>query len=713
MAAAEALSESPSLRAVSALGRALGDADPGVRSAAAQALGRSGAPDAALALLGHLDDSVPEVRREVALALGELGDGRAVVPLIGKIQDARPTVREGVAEALARLADARAVSALVLSLHDADDGVRIAALGALSRIAEPAAVASIAALLPSSTDAVHSAALDALSHIRSSAATKALIEELQSDRPGNARAEAAAALGRAGSIALPALSACLNAESDPDRLGGCALALGQTHDPAGALAIQGALRRGTLPALPALLALSDLRAPGSLPTVLEYLADPDVLVRRAARLAARGLLDPRQPDGRALEPIVHALSLASGDHTELTELLDLLGQTGSPRAAVVLLPYASGGDDVLARARALSALGFLGEAGQAPTLLNALDDPSSGSVRLAAALALGRLRLTGRALPLLDRLQHGNEAQRLLLALALAETIATERDPAVELRLEQVLNGSQGGERDTVIELFGRMPTARASQRLSDLTGGPASSADRAKFAESLASQPAERARLALLLRDPIAVVRANAAWSLGEVGQAADRAPLQAALADSDVQVAGNALQGLARIAARTHGRIAVQACAEAAGARPLLRALAFRALRLTGERCAGGEEIAALSRDRHDFVRQAAAALLRDVPQSAEDERALQRARARDPSGAVAAECDAPRPALAASPEPTVVLVLPAGEDAPRATQPFALLRADGLVRLGVSDRRGQLFEVAAPHGPLALLGLPAELE
>ena len=40
------------------------------------------------------------------------------------------------------------------------------------------------------------------------------------------------------------------------------------------------------------------------------------------------------------------------------------------------------------------------------------------------------------------------------------------------------------------------------------------------------------------------------------------------------------------------------------------------------------------------------------------------------------------------------------------PIETQPFALLRADGLVRLGVSDRRGQVFEVAAPRGALSLL-------
>ena len=645
LAAAEALSDSPSLRAVPALGRALGDADPGVRSAAALALGKSGAAEAALALLGHLDDSSPEVRRDVALSLGDLGDARAVVPLIGKIQDARPLVRAAVAEALAQLGDARAVSALVLSLHDADESVRVAALGALARIAEPSAVPSIAALLPSGSDAVHAAALDALSRIPSAAATKALIDELHGDRPGGTRSEAARALGRSGSLALPALTACLNTESDPDRLGGCALAIGEGHDAQGATTIQAALRRGVLPALPALLALSELRAPESLPAVLEYLADPDGLVRRAARLASKALLDPRRPDGRAVEPLAHALFAARDDRAELTELLDLLGQTGSPRAALVLLPYASDGDDVVARAHAVSALGFLGDAGQAPTLLHALDDEASGSVRLAAALALGRLTLTGRALPLLERLAHANETERPLLALALSGTLAHERDPAVSEKLANLLQRAQGAERDTLIELFGRLPTPAATERLSQFALRPAATADRAKFAEALAGQPAERARLAPLLRDPSASVRANAAWSLGEVGQVADRGALEVALSDSDVKVAGNALQALARIALRAHASIAVQACSRLGDARPMMRGLALRALRLTGERCEHAEDSAALARDRSEFVRQSAAALLRDVPQSKLDALALIRARDRDPSGAVAAECEAPR--------------------------------------------------------------------
>ncbi|MET0791139.1 MAG: HEAT repeat domain-containing protein, partial [Polyangiaceae bacterium] len=257
------------------------------------------------------------------------------------------------------------------------------------------------------------------------------------------------------------------------------------------------------------------------------------------------------------------------------------------------------------------------------------------------------------------------------------------------------------------------MPTAEATARLAAITAASSLAADRAKFAEALAAHPTERTRLLPLLRDPNPAVRANAAWSLSEVGSAAERPALEAALNDSSVAVAGNALQALARIASRGHGSAIALACPRLADPRAPLRALALRALRLTGERCEHGEEADALVRDRSEWVRQSAAALLRDVPRGPADAVALARARDRDPSGAVAAECEAPSPVKPDGVEATQVVVIQAGEDLPRPSQPFALLRADGLVRLGVSDRRGQVFEVAAPRGALSLLEPATELE
>jgi hypothetical protein len=56
-------------------------------------------------------------------------------------------------------------------------------------------------------------------------------------------------------------------------------------------------------------------------------------------------------------------------------------------------------------------------------------------------------------------------------------------------------------------------------------------------------------------------------------------------------------------------------------------------------------------------------------------------------------------------------VIFVIPDGQSSPLAAAPFALQRADGLIRAGIADRRGAVFERYAPAGDLSLL-LPAAL-
>ncbi len=55
--------------------------------------------------------------------------------------------------------------------------------------------------------------------------------------------------------------------------------------------------------------------------------------------------------------------------------------------------------------------------------------------------------------------------------------------------------------------------------------------------------------------------------------------------------------------------------------------------------------------------------------------------------------------------------VYVVPDGRGAPLARAPFALVRPDGLLRLGLADRRGEVFEAATPRGVIRL-GVPAAL-
>jgi hypothetical protein len=56
-------------------------------------------------------------------------------------------------------------------------------------------------------------------------------------------------------------------------------------------------------------------------------------------------------------------------------------------------------------------------------------------------------------------------------------------------------------------------------------------------------------------------------------------------------------------------------------------------------------------------------------------------------------------------------MVYVVPIGESDPSPLAPFALVRADGTMRLGVTDRRGVVFEHDAPRGEVTL-AVPAPL-
>src|SRR5690606_23022750 len=74
----------------------------------------------------------------------------------------------------------------------------------------------------------------------------------------------------------------------------------------------------------------------------------------------------------------------------------------------------------------------------------------------------------------------------------------------------------------------------------------------------------------------------------------------------------------------------------------------------------------------------------------------------------GAVAKACEASPELPARGARQALVYVIPAGRDAPVARAPFALVRPDGLIRHGVSDRRGAGLEIDLPPGSLSL-GVP----
>lgn len=233
----------------------------------------------------------------------------------------------------------------------------------------------------------------------------------------------------------------------------------------------------------------------------------------------------------------------------------------------------------------------------------------------------------------------------------------------------------------------------------------------RAKVAEALAAHAAGRGALLRLLGDPDRRVRANAAWSLGGVGTERDLERLAALLREPDHAVAANAAAAIGRIAAREGAVAAPALCALLEDGRAYVLTNALAALRSTGLRCADAAAVDwQLEHHSSEEVRAAAARLIRDRggPDGA---RALSRCAAKDVSGSVAIECAAAK----VSPEPgneardVAVLVVATGQAEPAPSQPYALVRADGLIRCGTSDRRGGVWEARAPVGVLRL-ALPA---
>jgi HEAT repeat protein len=705
-AAAEVLGVLPHPGSAAALGRVLEDPEPSVRAAAAGALGNSGSSDASLFLLGHLDDSDPEVRHAVIAALEDLGDPRAVVPLIGRIQEQRAPLRRQAVVALGTLGDGRAASALIVALGDPDSTVRAAAATALGKLQASDAVWSLGALLETESDPdVQGALLGALGAMGSTSGADAILRAASRRHWTGARIEEA--LGSAGESALPSLEHCVFQTVHLGTVQSCVTALGVIGGQHAREILLRTLREGLAEVPRTLGALARAGDTTTLPAVLEYLSSPNPAERRAAIDAADRLLDPDRRLGLAVEPIVQALDRAQSTRLEQAALIGLLGRTGSPRAVPALLPIATSGDEYL-RATALEAIGQLGPAGADPVLLAALDAPLFPT-RWTAAIALRRVGSRASLEPLLGLLEQAGGRRSETLAVALAGPLSDAPSEAQLERAVAVFAAGSGAVKDALIDAFGAVPGARGTKLLLGLLPGSAK-ATRAKVAEALAGHLDAREALLQLGSDSDAAVRANAIWSLSAAATSDDVPSLANWIADPDVAVAANAVAALARSSQRLHIDASAALCGSLTDSRSYVLVNALVGLRLTHATCTAANAPAwLLQHHPSDEVRSAAARLLREQSTTTRDaQHALGRCARKDVSGRVAAECKAPSSPIGVPLEPTVtvsVLVVPEGSSTPATRAPFAMVRSDGLIRSGTSDRRGSVSETAAPRGPLRL--------
>jgi HEAT repeat protein len=707
----------PSPRAIAPLARSLGDLDADVRATAAEALGHQASVEAVPPLLGRLDDPAPTARVQIVGALARLGDVRAVVPLVGKVQDSSPDVREAVARALGDLADPRASPALVLALRDQSSDVRRDALTALGRLRATDAVDAIAPFATDRSPSLRIAALTALGRIASPDALRVLLQSLGTaeDAGGSLdRTPVRDALVTSGPAAIAPLHALLAGSPSPPIATSAAWVLGALHATAEGPALVAAMRRGVLPVAAALRSLVGAGTANEVPVVLEFVADASPLVRDEALGAAAALLDPHHPDGRAVEPLAAALRDPRPAGAARAKMAALLGRTGASRAAPLLVELARAQDTAL-RLAAIDALATLGPAddpGSEDALLEALAS-SDATLRLHAALALAQAGRERAREVLLARLDGGDEVDRAAVLVALGGVLSRAPTDVAIKRLTNALDLAAGPERDSILDAVGQAPSPAAVAAIAFWARG-AEPSDRREAAAVLAAHPGDPAALGatrLLLVDADANARAQAAWTLGALGDASDVPRLLALVHASDVDTATDAAGSIGRIASRTHAPdLAAQAlCPLVSEPRASIRANALAGLGLAGAPCGDGSaERKALGEDPSEEVRAAAARDLTSArtagTASADDARALDLCARTDPSGAVAARCRA-APEPPGAPHALLVYVVPDGAASPRPGSSFALLMPDGLLHLGASDRRGAVFDPAAPEGRVAL--------
>ncbi len=164
------------------------------RWAAAEALGDIGSERAVMPLIKLLDNDDETIRRAAANALGDIGRVEAVGPLIDLLEDESEFVRWASVEALGRIGSEHAVEALI-KVHE-DGNVSWSAAKALGEIGSVLAVGPLIKLLDDIS--VRKSAASALGELENELAVGPLLR-LFNDKDEDVSMVAAEALGKIGS----------------------------------------------------------------------------------------------------------------------------------------------------------------------------------------------------------------------------------------------------------------------------------------------------------------------------------------------------------------------------------------------------------------------------------------------------------------------------------------------------------------------------------
>ncbi|MCA9052186.1 MAG: HEAT repeat domain-containing protein [Planctomycetaceae bacterium] len=345
-------------------------------------------------------------------------------------EDASRTVMESAHQALQELCqsrDARAVTATAELIGDLPLGLQVQTLKYWGDLGDPAALATSLKFLTAAEEPLVRAAVICLGGLGDRRAVRPLLA-LAVASPQH-RIRALDAIVKVGDPAIPTLIEMLESSSEP----------ANTHA--------------------VLEVLGRMRNERAIPTMLRYLDDPSLVIRRtvAESLAAiggakstgglfrclddadevvrmhvlRGII--RSPDPR----YVNALTKVLHDPSEDIQLaaLEAIGACGDKRSIPCLRPYLEHENDAFVMVAA-EALGRLGDADSVDMLIDRLEALGDNSQHQSATTqiidALRRIGDSRAALPLVNRMQHPAARVRARVAEALGRMGDVGVRPALE-----------------------------------------------------------------------------------------------------------------------------------------------------------------------------------------------------------------------------------------------------------------------------------------
>jgi len=561
------------------LGDLDGDVRLGAVQALAK-IGQRGDHSVVVPLISRVSDDKTEVRRAAVEGLKVIGDRRAVVAMVSAFGDPNLEVRKVAVGGVGKLGDRAAIPALIRVIGDPQPELRNLAIASLGDLGAAEAVDDLIAVLGRGGDASASAAY-ALGQVAAAGdreatpvAVRALVAAL-ADPAG--RPAVLEALRRAGPTAVPSLVDHLDGRLPGDPASAVDL-LADFGDARATNALIAELDRGRMGVARVVAALARTGDPRALVPVLGLIAAPDPAIRIAAMTATGPLLGH---DLRAADALIERLGddeesvrvLAADYLAQIgatTAVPALIGLTGAPRSARLrhaaidalgaigdakagpaLITALGDPDPILARAAA-DALAYLGDPATERALAAAarkddatrpfvirawgaalrdravpgaratLEDLATRAAPSTALAAIGALAAMGDrgARPTLALLVAGASAERQRAAAWALGELADDQPPpaAVATALVDALGSKDDRVSSAAAWALGQqpVPSADAPLRRLALHGGWASTIN-ATAALARAGGPDAAADLVVLTAHRSPLVRANAAWALGE----------------------------------------------------------------------------------------------------------------------------------------------------------------------------------------------------